>query len=111
MKDQIDKIVEGIIAYLRARNQIVFLPKIIEKLQSHVREKAEIARIISAVSLTLEEKTAIKEYLRKTFGKDFEAEVFVDPSIIGGFIIRVGDRVIDESLKGKLKKISEELES
>lgn len=109
MNNQITTIAEGIIAYLKARKQENLLPKVIEQLKTHVQEKEDIAEVTSAVSLTLEEETAIKEYLKKNFGRDFTAEVFIDPSIIGGFIIRVGDKVIDESIRGKLKKLSEKL--
>lgn len=109
MNDQITKIAEGIIVYLKARKLDYLLPKVIEELKIHVQRNEDIAKVTSAVSLSLEEETAIKEYLKKNFGRDFTAEVFIDPSIIGGFIIRVGDKVIDESIKGKLKKLSEEL--
>jgi len=110
MNDQVDKIVEGILIYLKARKAEQLLPQVIDKLQAKVKISQETARIISAVSMTLEEQTSIKEYLKKTFGKEFNAEVFVDPSIIGGFILHVGDEVIDKSIKGKLKKLSEDLE-
>lgn len=109
MNDQVKKIVEGIISFLKARKLEYLLPQIIEQLKTNVQKKDEVAQITSAIALTLEEETTIKEFLKKNFGKDFNAEVLIDPSIIGGFIIRVGDKIIDESIKGKLKKISEEL--
>lgn len=109
MNSQTKRIAEGILTYVRARKQEHLLPEIIEILKTYVQKRENVAEITSAVALTLNEETAIKEYLKKNFGRDFTAEVFVDPSIIGGFIIRVGDKVIDESIKGKLKKISEKL--
>lgn len=107
MITQVDTIVEGILAYLKARRAENLLPAIIEKLQTYVLRSSETAKIISAVALTIEEQTSMREYLKKNFGKDFTGEFLIDPSIIGGFIIRVGDRVIDESIKSKLKKLTE----
>lgn len=110
MITQAETIVEGILAYLKARRAENLLPMIIEKLQAHVHHSSETAKIISAVALTLEEQASMREFLKKNFGKDFTGEFLIDPSIIGGFIIRVGDSVIDESIKSKLKKLSEEME-
>jgi F-type H+-transporting ATPase subunit delta len=49
---------------------------------------------------------ALKEALREaTRGKDVEVNVKVDPSIIGGLIVKIGSRMVDGSLKTKLKLI------
>ena len=48
---------------------------------------------------------AIKEALRAVTGKDVQVEVKVDPSIIGGLIVKVGSRMVDSSLRTKLKSI------
>jgi F-type H+-transporting ATPase subunit delta len=48
---------------------------------------------------------AIKDALRAVTGKDVQVDVKVDPSIIGGLIVKVGSRMIDSSLRTKLKSI------
>ena len=46
--------------------------------------------------------------LSEATGKVVEAKVVVDPSIIGGIIARVGDMVIDGSVKGRLRDLREQ---
>jgi F-type H+-transporting ATPase subunit delta len=48
---------------------------------------------------------AIKDALRGVTGKDVQVDVKVDPSIIGGLIVKLGSRMIDGSLRTKLKSI------
>lgn len=51
----------------------------------------------------------IKARLTEHLGKRLELNVKVDPSLIGGVVLRLGDQVIDGSLKGQLKAIEKAL--
>jgi F-type H+-transporting ATPase subunit delta len=46
--------------------------------------------------------SAIKEALNAITGKDVQVDVKVDPSIIGGLVVRLGSRMVDSSLRTKL---------
>jgi F-type H+-transporting ATPase subunit delta len=48
---------------------------------------------------------AIKDALHAVTGKDVQVDVKVDPSIIGGLIVKLGSRMVDTSLRTKLKSI------
>ena len=48
---------------------------------------------------------AIKDALRAVTGKDVQVDVKIDPSIIGGLIVKLGSRMVDSSLRTKLKSI------
>jgi F-type H+-transporting ATPase subunit delta len=48
---------------------------------------------------------AIKDALRAVTGKDVQVDVKVDPSIIGGLIVKLGSRMVDSSLRTKLNSI------
>ncbi len=65
--------------------------------------------VTSAVELTPEEAARLKAKLSAMTGKVAELAVRVDPSIIGGVIVKIGDRVIDGSVKGQLAALREEL--
>ena len=53
--------------------------------------------------------TALKEALERRFGKKIEARVTVDPALIGGARIVVGDTVIDGSVHGGLQAMASHL--
>jgi F-type H+-transporting ATPase subunit delta len=58
--------------------------------------------IVSARPLAGAEKAAIVESLGKQLGAKIEAEASVDENLIGGFVVRVGSRQFDASIKAKL---------
>lgn len=66
-------------------------------------------QVTSASELTLEQKESLKAQLEKATGKTIEIENIVDPQIIGGLIIKVGNNVIDGSLRNQVNKIRESL--
>ncbi len=81
-----------------------------------IREYNEVKRIVhatvvSAVALSANNLDA----LRKVIAGEINAEVVlrnnVDPSLIGGFVVNVGDKQIDASIAGKLKKLERHFET
>ena len=70
-------------------------------------EKRLTARVISAVELTEEEKSALIEKLSKKEGCTVTLTCTVDPSIIGGLIIETGGKVIDGSIRAKLSEVKD----
>ena len=68
------------------------------------------AYVTSAVELKEEQKAAImKRLLDTTKYVEFEMHFEVAASLIGGMIIRIGDRVVDSSIKNKLNDLTQEL--
>ncbi len=73
-------------------------------------EKAgPVARIVTAIPLNREEQAALEERLRNRFGAGLQFAYEVDPAILGGVHVQVGDVVIDGSLAGKLQHLRERL--
>lgn len=64
------------------------------------------AQIIAAVKPSATETKDLVKRLEAKFGKKIEASVSVDPEIIGGVKIIVGDTVIDASVKGQLQNLA-----
>jgi F-type H+-transporting ATPase subunit delta len=67
------------------------------------RRKAAVAEVRTAVELTEEQKRALVEALERATGKKIELRAVVDPSVIGGVMARVGDQVIDGSIRKRLE--------
>ena len=67
------------------------------------------ARVKTAVDLTESDLEAIKDKLAAATGKTIRLQSELDPSLIGGVVVRIGDKVIDGSLAGRLEKLKENL--
>ena len=88
--------IEGILDYFRAK----------------VREykKIGVARVVSATELTAEQKARVEQkLLQQTAYESFEVDYSVDASLIGGMVIRIGDRVVDSSIRTKLDSMTKNL--
>ncbi len=65
--------------------------------------------VVSAFPLTDAESERLARVLRDKYKKEVTLTSRVDPSLLGGAIIRAGDTVIDGSVRGKLEKLGESL--
>ncbi len=64
------------------------------------------AHVTSAHALTESQLSALKAKLKTGLGQDVAIQTKVDPSILGGLIVKVGSKLIDSSLKTKLDSLS-----
>ena len=71
----------------------------------------EIAEIITAVEVDKESINNIKNRLENYINKKIELSCSVDPTLLAGFIAKVGDRVLDASTKSSLVKMNRELKN
>lgn len=65
------------------------------------------AQVTAAIELTDDELTRLRAKLSAQTDKKVALDVAIDPSIIGGLIVRIGDTVLDGSVKGHLERIKE----
>lgn len=63
------------------------------------------AEVVSAHALTAAQQNELKATLKGVAGKDVTINATVDPSILGGLIVRIGSRQIDTSLRTKLSSL------
>jgi F-type H+-transporting ATPase subunit delta len=73
------------------------------------RPERTVAHVTSAVPLTESEQEAMRAKLADQFGSDLEMRFEVDASLLGGVRLRVGDRIIDGSVAGKLAALRDHL--
>lgn len=78
-----------------------------------VLEGAEIsgasAEVVSALPLSPDEQEAVKRDVLSKLGSQATVTFRIDPSILGGVIIRVGDKVLDGSVSGQLENLRQSL--
>jgi F-type H+-transporting ATPase subunit delta len=63
------------------------------------------AEVTSAQELTPAQLTQVNEQLRKAVGSKVAVDVKVDPSLLGGLVVKVGSRMVDASLRSKLHRL------
>ncbi|MBL7941902.1 MAG: ATP synthase F1 subunit delta [Flavobacteriales bacterium] len=68
------------------------------------------ATLVTAVALDAETRTRIIAEAKKLAGGEVEVIEKIDSNVIGGFVLTVGDRMVDTSVAGKLKKLRREFE-
>ncbi len=68
----------------------------------------QVAQVTTAVPLTDELKVKVLAKVKELTGKDVEVESIIDESILGGFILRVGDIQYNASVANKLNKLKRE---
>jgi F-type H+-transporting ATPase subunit delta len=118
-KELIREILEGkanrhtiaLLGFLVEQGRAKDLPKIIEALAQVAAEQRSrsVAEVRSAVPLDDQRRAELIKALAKVTGRDVEAKVLVDPSLIGGVVAQVGDMVFDGSVKRKLEMAREQL--
>ena len=107
------KQIERLAALLVSMKRLELLPDIENAFSARLLVEGRMinVEVDSAVELTSEEEEAILEKVREKTGMQGLLKVTVDPSLIAGYVIRFSDEVIDTSLSGRLKRVSQELRS
>ncbi len=111
-KGRVSDDVTGFLVIIIKKGRYDEISEIFDYFLAKVREhkKIGVAYVTSAIELSEQEKEKIKnKLLATTKYVQFEMNYKVDASILGGLIIRIGDRVVDSSLKSKLNTLSKNL--
>jgi F-type H+-transporting ATPase subunit delta len=87
------------------------LPDIVERFVERAAQERdfEVAEVRSAVPLSDEQQRRLTEALATATGKRIEVKVVVDHSVLGGIVARVGDVVIDGSVRHRLDQLREQI--
>lgn len=93
------------------KKRINLLPSIVGDLIRICDEKAGRVRaqLRSAAELSGPELDSLVQRLKEFSGKDVVAETKVDPEVLGGVVVRMGDLVLDGSIQGKLRGLAAQL--
>lgn len=96
---------------LADKNRISYIDAVVEELRKKLDEINNILRIevFSAVELLEDEKLKLKEKLEKKLGCGVELDYTIDKNIVAGLVIKIGDQVIDDSLRSRFEAIKRQL--
>ncbi len=109
---KVSREVTGLMVLLLKKEHYGQLPQVLDYFLERVREKERIgiAYVKTAVALSDAQREKVERRLLETTSyRTFEMHFDVEPQLIGGMIIRIGDRVVDSSIKTRLENLSRQL--
>ena len=109
--ETVSELAVNLTCLLASRGAVSSLPDITDAFQEFVDSEKGVERavIVSAVPLSKSQVESITKDLSSLVGKEISVTTRTDGSIIGGFVARVGDRLIDGSVKTRLDDMKREL--
>ena len=109
----IERPVRNLVAVLMDHRRLPFLSRIVEQLEKELDARLGFteAQISSARELGDAEKRTLENQIEKTTGKKVRANYGLDPSLLGGAVVRIGSTIYDGSVKGQLERIKEAISS
>lgn len=111
-KGRVSDILTGFLELVVSKDRYGEIYAIFDLFMERVREYKHIgvAYVTTAAALTEKQKQAVLDRLLATTKyESFEMNYAVDTGLIGGMVIRIGDRIVDSSIKHKLELMSREL--
>ena len=109
----VSKPVLNLIGLMLRRGRIDELPRVAAEFRrlDNQRQGITPATATSAVPLSEDEVRAVTARLEAMTGGRVDLELTVDPDLLGGLVVRVGDRMIDGSVRGRLERLRNQLVS
>lgn len=109
--DRFDEKLKAFVVVL-AENKRLSLISVIAEQFAYLKaqqEKFSAVNVVSAFALDKKTEKALAEKLKAVLTTDVSLRTEVDPTLLGGIIVRSGDQVIDASVRGRLHKLAEAL--
>ncbi|MCA1780142.1 MAG: F0F1 ATP synthase subunit delta [Xanthomonadaceae bacterium] len=109
--ESLDGSFESFLKVLMHYRRLSLMPEIASQFETLRRRRDQRLKVnvTSAVEIQPEQREKLTERLRQRFGSEIEMETDIDQDLIGGIIVRAGDRVIDASVRGRLKQLGRQL--
>jgi len=108
---QEDPLLRNLMSLLTYRNDLRIASAVLEQYRVSADEALgrETAAVTTAVELHDDEKEKLSQTLSWLIGKSVNLNLTVDPEILGGFRARVGDRLIDGTLRSRFDRLRQEI--
>lgn len=107
----LDGLTRNFLGVVAKNRRLAALPAVIREFEAMVAaKKGELtARVTAAHALLPEQQAALAAKLKSQIGRDVALDITIDPSILGGLVVRMGSKMIDSSLKTRLSALGQAL--
>lgn len=109
--DKISKYTKNIIMLLIDKKRDILIPEVAElfrKMYNDLHSRV-VANVYTSIELGENVLSLLRKKLEKYLDKEVEIDTHVDKSILGGVLVKIGDRVIDGTLKTKFENMAKSL--
>ncbi len=109
--DDVAGLQRNLLALMVRRGRFEQLPAVIREFRRLYRQREGIveATVTSVTALESTELEALRSRLEELTGARIELDQAVDPDLLGGVVVRVGDQLIDGSVRGRLDRLHTDL--
>jgi F-type H+-transporting ATPase subunit delta len=107
------RIIRNFLFVMCDNQRVHLLPEITDTFEEVLRQRQGVAEaeITSAVELTEAQKSALIQTLQRLSGKKIQAKYSLEPGLLGGALVRVGDTIYDGSVRSRLNHLRAQLAS
>ncbi len=111
LNESFDSHMEALIHLLVEKRRLVIMPALFEQFSAFMSEKNKtiVATVKTFTLLNSEQQNAIVAKIQQRFQKNVTLDIQVDEALLGGYVVQVGDEVIDASIRTQLKKLHRHL--
>jgi F-type H+-transporting ATPase subunit delta len=83
------------------------LPEILQTFEDVIRQRQGVAEadVTSAAELTAPQKKQLLQTLERLTGRKIQAKYSLDPALLGGAVVRIGDTIYDGSVRNRLNQM------
>lgn len=109
--ERVGRQITNLVGLLVERRRVALLPKVADAFRRLIYARRNIveAEVASAAPLTEAERAALRERLARLVGRRVELRERLDPGLLGGLVVRIGDRLYDASVRGRLERLRNRL--
>ncbi len=107
--EELSEQARNLVSLLAENKRLTLLPQIrsqFDELKAN-QERSVDVELVTAFPVSDEVSTALEQGLKTRLAREIRLRASVDQDLIGGAVIRAGDQVIDHSIRGKLDKLAE----
>ena len=101
------KIIRNFLFVIVDNQRVQLFPEIVASFEHVLRQRQGVAEaeVASAVELNDEQKTALVRTLERLSGRKIQAKYSLEPGLLGGAVVRIGDTIYDGSLRNRLNQL------
>lgn len=101
------RIVRNFLFVVADNQRTHLLPEILQTFEDVIRQRQGVAEaeVTSAAELTAPQKTQLLQTLEKLTGRKIQAKYALDPTLLGGAVVRIGDTIYDGSVRNRLNQM------